>query len=94
MVYVDQLMSHGWKMWGRMIKSCHLFADDIHELHSFAAKIGLKRGYFHHKSVPHYDLTANKRAIALNAGAKELSTMQSAAFIFEKKSEAVCKWHK
>ena len=74
MIYVDQPI-HTWrnKLW------CHLVADDLEELHDFAAKLGLKRSWFqNHKIQPHYDITEAKRAIAVKMGAKELTTEEMA----------------
>ena len=68
-VYVDPLMNHGWKLG----PSCHLYADRLRELHEFAASIGLKRVWFQeHPRLPHYDLTAGKRAQAVAKGAREV----------------------
>jgi len=48
----------------------HLVADQIEELHHFAAKIGLKREHFQCKSRhPHYDLWGGKLESALENGA-------------------------
>ena len=48
----------------------HLVADQIEELHDFAAKIGLKREQFQsHPRHPHYDLRASKLESALKSGA-------------------------
>ena len=51
--------------------SCHLTTDGpIEELHSFAARIGLRRSWFQlHPKMDHYDLTPRRRAAALAAGA-------------------------
>lgn len=50
--------------------SSHLTADTLEELHAFARKIGLRRGWFQGSSrVPHYDLTEARRDRALAAGA-------------------------
>lgn len=67
-IYVDQLKPSKW----RFKKSCHLFTTgDIDELHEFAKKIGLKRGWFQNDSrLPHYDLTANKQRLAIEMGAQ------------------------
>ena len=59
---------------------CHLTADTQEELHAFAARLGLKRSYFQPgkplggKPSPfwHYDLTAGKRAQAVNLGAVQV----------------------
>jgi hypothetical protein len=66
-VYVDDAI---WAWQGR--KWCHLLADDIDELHRFAARLGLHRISYQgppRSSTPHYDLTAyeHKRARTLGA---------------------------
>jgi hypothetical protein len=76
-VYVDPLMRHGWNYRGNNIKSCHLFADTEKELHEFAERIGLKRGWFQNKNIPHYDITASKRALALKEGASNVDKFQA-----------------
>jgi hypothetical protein len=74
MVYVD-LPIHPW----RNKKWCHLIADNEAELHSFAAKLGLKREWYqNHRIQPHYDITASKRAKAIELGAIAIETKQMA----------------
>lgn len=71
-VYVDRMqeMQDG-KLW------CHMATDgDIEELHAFAGEIGLKRGWFQPKSLPHYDLTQRKRERAIAHGAVSVSTRE------------------
>ena len=66
-VYVDQAM---WAWQG--LKWCHLLADDLDDLHRFAASLGIKRTSFQaapKSSVPHYDLTAYERQQAIAKGA-------------------------
>ncbi len=68
-VYVDDAI---WD-W-RERKWCHMLADDIDELHRFAALLGLHRTSYQgppKTSAPHYDLTSyeRRRAIALGATA-------------------------
>lgn len=68
MIYVDYYpewlgVPEKWKGGG------HLFGTDIDELHSFAASIGLKRSWYQNKDFPHYDLTFNKRRLAIEMGA-------------------------
>lgn len=71
-VYVDTL--EPWpggngRLW------CHMATDNngLDELHAMADKIGLKRTWFQdHYRVPHYDLTASKRRLAVAAGAVEV----------------------
>jgi len=53
-------------------QACHMVADSVRELHIFARKIGLKRNWFQPTTLPHYDLTPNKRAQAVRLGAKEI----------------------
>lgn len=52
----------------------HLVADTIEELHEFAQKIGLKREWYQHKTMPHYDLTTGKRMLAIGLGAIQIGT--------------------
>ena len=57
----------------RWDRSCHLFADTLKELHNFEKHLGLRKGYLHDKPrFPHYDLTANKRKLAIKMGAIEI----------------------
>ena len=67
-IFVDPLRDHGW----RLGPSCHMFASSAEELHAFAHRLGLRRAWFQDERVPHYDLTARKRALALQHGAIEL----------------------
>jgi hypothetical protein len=49
---------------------CHLVADSLAELHSFAARLGLQRRWFQERSFyPHYDVTVPVRNQALRMGA-------------------------
>ena len=73
MVYVDILLPCIRSSCWRYDKSCHLFADSIEELKLFADGIGLKMEWFQSsKKFPHFDLTANKRRMAVLNGAKEV----------------------
>lgn len=79
-VYVDALFqmesrNHAARMVGERTghQWCHMWSDDLDALHALAAKIGLKREWFQNNGrLPHYDLTPNKRAAALKAGAREM----------------------
>jgi hypothetical protein len=84
-VYVDPLMFHGWMIYGKLVKSCHLFADTLEELLAFGRQVGLKDRWLQGeaKDFPHYDLVASRRSLAVDAGAIELSAR-----------EAVAKWRK
>lgn len=61
--------------------SCHLTIDcpdvtapgALEPLHLLAERIGLRRAWFqNHPTLPHYDLTPQKRALAVAAGAVEV----------------------
>lgn len=70
-VYVDAAI---WKRFGR--RWCHLLADDEHELHRFAATLGIKRSSYQgppKTSAPHYDITGLERDRAVRLGAVECS---------------------
>lgn len=65
--YVDEAI---WPYAGRLW--CHLLADDIEELHRFAAQLGLKRISYQgppRTKKPHYDITGFERDLALRLGA-------------------------
>jgi hypothetical protein len=66
-VYVDAAI---WHWAGR--RWCHLLADDIDQLHRFAALLGIRRSSFQgppKSATPHYDLTGFERSRALALGA-------------------------
>lgn len=79
MVYVDTLIDYGGWFNKRFGPSCHLIADTEDELHALAQKIGMKRAWFQSgedHAMPHYDLTAGRRAAAVRAGAIEVDRKQ------------------
>jgi hypothetical protein len=67
-VYVDAAV---WERWER--RWCHLLADDLDELHAFAATLGIERRRFQTKPrrpwVDHYDIDEDRRATAIALGA-------------------------
>ncbi len=67
-VYVDRLCDYGW----RHGPSCHLIADSVEELIEFALAMGLRREWYQPLSSPHFDLTSDARAKAVELGAVEL----------------------
>lgn len=84
MIYVDELISYpqqaksGGRYFGSGKQSCHLTCDgNLEELHRFAESIGLRRAWFQRGSVPHYDLTPNKRGAAVRAGAQQVTTREA-----------------
>ncbi|ROR21408.1 uncharacterized protein DUF4031 [Comamonas sp. BIGb0124] len=64
-IYVDdELISWRGKLW------CHMVADTLPELHTFARRLGLREAWFQAKSAyPHYDVTVSVRDRALAMGA-------------------------
>jgi hypothetical protein len=80
-VYVDYLMTYpdsaikpGIRHLGN--QWCHMACDgDLEELHQFAAQLGMHRRWFQdHRLVPHYDLTPDRRALAIALGAIEITS--------------------
>jgi len=72
MVYVDEAI---WPWRGR--KWAHLMAEDLDELHAFAARVGLKRSWFQgHTKYPHYDLVAWRRQRAIQLGAVSVTVRE------------------
>ena len=50
-----------------------MIADTVGELKAFAIWIGLRMEWYQPKSSPHFDLTAEARAYAIEYGAIELN---------------------
>ena len=73
--YVDRATWRKSKAGPRSPNYCHLTADTIDELHAMARLVGLKSG-FQRYSYPHYDLTETRRALAVGAGALEITSKQ------------------
>ena len=77
-VYVDALRDYTKRadLPPRMRRHwCHMLADSEAELHAFARRLGLRREWYQGHRNPyrrHYDLTASKRALALQLGALPL----------------------
>lgn len=73
-IYTQRAQPGAEKYFGNGKQSCHMFCDgDLEELHVFAARIGMRRSWFQNRpSLPHYDLTPNKRLAALLHGAQEV----------------------
>jgi hypothetical protein len=66
-VYVDEAI---WPWQG--LKWCHLLADDLDELHRFAARLGIARSSYQgppRTRSPHYDITGFERQRAIRLGA-------------------------
>ncbi|MDH6229447.1 Ser/Thr protein kinase RdoA (MazF antagonist) [Mesorhizobium soli] len=66
-VYVDEAI---WLWQGRLW--CHLMADDLAELHRFAARLGLHLSSYQgppKTTAPHYDITGVERDRAMRMGA-------------------------
>jgi Protein of unknown function (DUF4031) len=77
-VYVDDMKAG----YGRM-KMCHMIATDTNELHEMADRIGVDRKW--HQAPPkhdsHYDIALSKRALAVAAGAVEITMKQCACMV-------------
>jgi hypothetical protein len=72
-VYVDDMRAP----YGRLIM-CHMIADTDAELHARADRIGVRRIWFQGppKHDAHYDIALSKRALAVAAGAVEITWRQ------------------
>ena len=74
--YVDDMRAP----FGRLIM-CHMIADTDAELHAMADKIGVARRWWQSPektSGSHYDIALSKRALAVKAGAIEITLRQCA----------------
>lgn len=84
-IYVDEIKAYpqraqpgAERYFGNGKQSCHLWTDGpIEELHRFAESIGMRRAWFQqHPTLPHYDLTPNRRRLAVRAGATEVNMLE------------------
>lgn len=76
-VYVDDMRTK----FGRLIM-CHMLADTDAELHAMADRIGVARRWWQSpekSSGSHYDIALSKRALAVQAGAIEITWRQASA---------------
>ncbi|GAA5231798.1 DUF4031 domain-containing protein [Verticiella sediminum] len=76
-VYVDDMRA----AYGRMVM-CHMIADTDDELHAMADRIGVARRWWQSPestSGSHYDIALSKRALAVAAGAMEITWRQCGA---------------
>lgn len=73
----------------RGLMYCHMATDgNIEELHEMATRLGLKPGWFQDKpGHPHYDLSPNKRALAVKYGAAEVGSIELIRKCFRKGGE-------
>lgn len=62
----------------------HMMADTVEELHAMADQIGLKREWFQQISRPHYDVSENKRVLAIEHGAIEMTSHELVKHFMEK----------
>lgn len=77
-VYVDNMEAP----FGRMVM-CHMWADTYPELLHMVDVIGVDRKWVQHPpkaSWVHFDIALSKRALAVKAGAIELTTRQAVPF--------------
>lgn len=89
-VYVDDMHKFPMGRYGRMRMS-HLIADTDDEMHAMADRIGVARRWF--QRVPsgnHYDIALSKRALAVEAGAVEITMKELAAFAWHKRTFGFC----
>jgi hypothetical protein len=66
---------------GRLIM-CHMLADTDAELHAMADRIGVARRWWQSPEMTsgsHYDIALSKRALAVQAGAIEITWRQASA---------------
>ena len=80
-VYVDDMRAP----YGRMIM-CHMGADTTEELVAMADRIGVQRKWIRLKGQDHehFDISLAKRALAVKAGAKEVTMREFVTLLGEK----------
>lgn len=71
-VYVDEMVACIQSTKWPYTKACHLVADSVEELQTFALALGLHFSWYQPESIPHYDLTTRMRRKAVRMGAIEI----------------------
>jgi hypothetical protein len=81
-VYIDSMRAN----FGRM-KMCHMIADSRMELLEMADRIGVARKWLQKAGTAqeHFDIALSKRALAVAAGANEISMMELGRIIRAKR---------
>lgn len=77
-VYVDDMRAR----FGRLIM-CHMIADTEDELHAMAARVGVARRWY---QGDHYDICLSKRALAVAAGAVEVTQRQLGCMVMRRRA--------
>ena len=85
-VYVDDMEAS----FGRM-KMCHMLADTSAELLAMADRIGVQRRWIQHEGTEkeHFDIALTKRALAVKAGAKEITWRELAGIVKHRRASAL-----
>lgn len=83
-VYVDDMRAP----FGRLIL-CHMIADTTDELLAMADRIGVARKWIQKPNTPdeHFDIALSKRALAVAAGAIEITWRQCGAMTARKRAQ-------
>lgn len=82
-VYVDDMRAP----FGRLIM-CHMLADSDEELLRMADAIGVSRRWHQYPGTvkSHFDIALSKRALAVSAGAKEITTRETGLIMRRRRS--------
>lgn len=88
-VYVDDMRRPATV--GRLTaRWSHLLADTSEELHDFARRLGMRRSWAQHEGShrEHYDLTDQRREVALGFGAVPITYPRGTAEVLRRKKGA------
>ena len=85
-VYVDDMRAP----FGRMLM-CHMLADTTEELLAMADRIGVARKWIQYPGTTreHFDIALGKRALAVAAGAKEITWREAGRMQRERRLAAL-----
>lgn len=86
-VYVDDMHLSPMGRFSRM-KMCHMLADTTGELLAMADTIGVQRKWLQKPGTPHehFDVASAKRALAVKAGAVEITMSESGRIVRAKRA--------
>ena len=86
-VYVDDMEAEFFVRGRRMI-FCHMVADTSDELHAMATTIGVAHRWLQYGGTrrEHFDIVKSKRALAVKAGAKEITQRELALLLRDRQA--------
>lgn len=86
-IYVDKLLPVALTKKWKWPERCHMYADSFGELMDFAVELDLNEDWVQTEPIPHFNLSAKKRELAIQKGAKPVQPSDVYALIQKWRAE-------